>query len=413
MRNTWLVIQQEIRNTLGKPSFWVTTFIFPLIIFALNIGSQVMSQQMISNEINNSDPLPGEAAEFSGYVDPAGWISRQGALPDEAYLRSYPDEAAARLALEAGEIREYYLIPENLMESGEIEKVSPRFSLIDELEQSNSFQDYLYYSLIGDVNRAQALIDPIARTRSESLSPEGKAGMDSQNILTFIVPFATLFIFFFVLTMSSTFMLQSVSQEKENRTAEVLLLSLRPRDLMLGKILGLGTVAMVQIAIWLGGGLVLLDQRALIFGAAAAFTLPPAFLIWGFFYFLLGYLLYASLLGAIGALAPSAREGGQFVFFVLLPLMIPLWLNTSFVQAPHGPLSTFLSLFPFTAPTSMMTRIAAGGVPIWQPMVGLLVLALTTYGVVLVAARFFRADTLLSTSALNWQRLRSEFKKPA
>jgi ABC-2 type transport system permease protein len=98
------------------------------------------------------------------------------------------------------------------------------------------------------------------------------------------------------------------------------------------------------------------------------------------------------------------REGSQLTFVVLLPLMLPLALNAAFVRAPDGPLTTLLSLFPLTAPTSMITRLVVSEVPTWQPVAGLLGLAATTYLFVLIAARFFRAETLLSTAPLRWPR---------
>jgi ABC-2 type transport system permease protein len=208
-----------------------------------------------------------------------------------------------------------------------------------------------------------------------------------------------------VITMSSGFMLQSVAREKENRTMEVLLVTLQPRQLMLGKILGLSVVALLQMAVWMAGALLVLSRGQDILGMAGAVTLPSGFLLWALLYFVLGYLLYASLMGAIGALAPTAREGQQFTFFVLLPLLIPLWLNSVFVHTPDGTLAVALSLFPLTAPTSMMTRLVATSVPGWQLAVSLLGLALTTYLLVALAARFFRADTLLSSSSLHWRQL--------
>jgi ABC-2 type transport system permease protein len=94
----------------------------------------------------------------------------------------------------------------------------------------------------------------------------------------------------------------------------------------------------------------------------------------------------------------------------MLPLLLPLWLNVAFLNDPNGTLATALSLFPLTAPTSMMTRIAAGGVPLWQILLSLAGLAITTYLLVLFAARFFRADTLLSTRSFHWKRLFAEFR---
>jgi len=218
-----------------------------------------------------------------------------------------------------------------------------------------------------------------------------------------------------VLSMSSSFMLRSVSREKENLTVEVLLVSLRPRDLMLGKVLGLGLVGLLQMGIWLGGSLLTIQRGGSMLATLGIMlsqvTLPPGFLVWGLLYFVLGYILYASALGAIGALAPNARETGQFTYIVMVPMMIPVLLSNAFVESPNGALATIVSLFPLTAPTAMLPRLAAGGVPFWQPIVSLVGLAITTYLFVLIAARFFRADTLLSSASMSWARVMEEFRK--
>jgi ABC-2 type transport system permease protein len=204
-------------------------------------------------------------------------------------------------------------------------------------------------------------------------------------------------------------MLQSVTKEKENRTIEVLLVSLRPRDLMLGKILGLGVIALLQMAIWAGAGLLLTNGAAL--SGLSTSGLSASFFMWALLYFIGGYLIYASLLGALGALAPSTREGTQFTFIILLPLFIPLIMNTALIESPNGPLTVFLSLFPLTSPVTMITRLAAGPVPVEQLLLGLVILAVTTYGIIVFASRFFRADTLLSFNALSLKRLVQEIRR--
>jgi ABC-2 type transport system permease protein len=117
------------------------------------------------------------------------------------------------------------------------------------------------------------------------------------------------------------------------------------------------------------------------------------------------------MLGAIGALAPSIREGTQFTFVAMLPLMLPLFMNVAFTEAPDGPLATALSLFPLTAPTAMITRLSTGVVPFWQAALGLIGLAVTTYVFVVLSAKFFRAETLLSTSGIGWRRIVEELKR--
>ena len=240
------------------------------------------------------------------------------------------------------------------------------------------------------------------------MAPQSTGNADSP--LGFVVPFAVMFILFFVITMSAGYMLQSVSKEKESRTAEVLLTSLRPRELMLGKVVGLGAVALFQMTIWLAGGQLLLRGGNPLLPAGGGYTLPAGFLAWAVAFGLLGFALYASALAILGVLAPTMREGSQFTFAALLPLMLPLWFNSVFVQDPNGPVATFLSLFPLSAPTSMVTRLAAGGVPVWQPAAALVGVAATAYLFVLVSARLFRADTLLSQASINPARILGELR---
>lgn len=411
MRTIFLVIKQEIITILGKRSFWITTFLLPTLIIVLNVGAQVVARDAFEEE-NEFMPTEEGASEpiASGYVDEAGLVNELPPGIPAAALQAFPDEAAAKAALEAGEIRSYFLVPADFWQTGEIVMVAQEFRPFSNSGETN-FEYILAYNLTEDESVANLVVDPTPRVEEHALAPASES-RDATNPLTFWIPFATMFVFFFLITMSSGFMLQSVSREKENRTVEVLLLSLRPRELMLGKVLGLSVIALFQMAIWVGGGLLFLGRGRDLLGAASAFSMPPGFLLWGILYFLLGFLMYASLMGAIGALAPNAREAGQFTFIILLPLFIPLWMNNVFIQAPNGLAALILSLFPLTAPPSMMTRLAAsGGVPLWQPILGVVLLAITAYLLVLLAARFFRADTLLSSAAVGWNRILTEWRK--
>jgi ABC-2 type transport system permease protein len=345
-----------------------------------------------------------------GYVDLAGLIKT---MPDDVpagvswksvRLRAYADEAAAQTALTDGKINKYYLVPADYLTAGKLIVVDRNFSVFNSLDNNEFFEYVLQLNLTGDANVARALIDPTAETGQYGLAPQAVTKKD--DLAAFAVPYAALFIFFFVITMTGGFMLQSVSKEKENRTIEVLLLSVRPRDVMLGKIVGLGMVALLQVAIWVGGGLLMLSGNPL-----SGVSLPDGFLLWALLYFVLGYLLYASVLGALGALAPSAREGTQFTFLVILPLMIPLWMSNVLIQSPNEAMSIVFSLFPLTSPTSMITRLAAGPVPIEQLLIGLVLLAVTTYGLIALSARFFRADTLLAMNSLNFKRIVQELRR--
>jgi len=113
-------------------------------------------------------------------------------------------------------------------------------------------------------------------------------------------------------------------------------------------------------------------------------------------FFLLGYALYGSLMAGLGALVPNLREAGQATTVVILPMMVPLLLINNLINDPNGTLSVGLSLFPFTSPVTMMTRLAATEVPVWQPILAAVLLMGTVLLVVRAVAGMFRAQNLLS-----------------
>ena len=237
-------------------------------------------------------------------------------------MTRFADEAAAQAAINDGDIDQYYLVPADLRESGEVILVSRDFNPFNVVSE-DLFNYVINYALTDDAAAAAVYISPLFSVQGFDQAPIDPQAQDSSSPLAFFVPFAVMFVFFFLITMSSGYMLQSVSREKENRTAEILLVSLRPRELMLGKVLGLSLIALLQLGIWFGGGLVVLKQGQQLLETASTFTLPNGFIAWGVAFFALGYLLYASLMGAMGALAPNAREGGQFTFIIILPLIDP------------------------------------------------------------------------------------------
>ncbi len=419
MRNMLLVLKYELVTTLSKPSFWLTTFLIPLLVVGMNVGSQLLIQNATKSANQNQAPAPNSTAPGNtsstmtiAYVDEAGLIQRVPPEVPADSLQVYPSRKAAQAALESGKINQYYVIPADFVTTGKVIQVVNRLSIISGEGNQNAIRYLLGANLVDDPARAAAIVEPLWSVEGSAQAPQQEPEPGQQtNTLTTLVPLATIMIFFFVLTFTGSFMLQSVTREKENRTAEVLLVSLRPRELMMGKVLAFAVVGLAQMVIWVGGGLLVLGKAKQVIATAQSFALPAGFFVWGLLYFLLGYLLYASAMAGLGALAPGAREGNQVTFVAIVPLMIPLMANVAFSEAPNGLLATFLSLFPLTSPVSMVTRLAVGQVPFWQPVAGLVLLAATVYLIVLLAGRLFRADTLLSSSAFNWRRVQKELKE--
>jgi ABC-2 type transport system permease protein len=226
-----------------------------------------------------------------------------------------------------------------------------------------------------------------------------------------VLPYLLMFVLYLALALTSAFMLQSVSKEKENRTAEVLLVSVRPRNLMLGKIAGLSVVGLLQVAIWLAVVFGVLGAKGTLAGMDLSISREYAAQVipWALAYFLLGYVMYSSAYAVLGVLARTQRDANQFVYIAIIPLVVPLMLNTVFSDAPNGPAATILSLFPLTSPIAMVARQGATLVPWWQSLAGLVALAAAAYLFVVFAARRFRSESLLSSEVLSWARISRAF----
>ena len=404
MRHVWLTARHEIRNTLSRKSFWFTTFLLPAVVVVL-----VFLPQLFTDTRGNDGLVPAAGSDSGtiGYVDPGGVLHTSPTRLPAGLVREYDSEAQARAALAAADIDRYYLVSEDYLVSGRLTVVQTRYQPLKALDGKDLITYVMNTGITGSETAAGLLLDPTPGDRSRSLAPvTPETSSDPQS--AYFLPYLLMFVLYMALAMTSGFMLQSVSTEKENRTAEVLLVSLKPRDLMLGKIAGLSAVGLLQVAIWLAVIFGLLLTRGTIAGidlsvggGFAARVIP-----WAIVYFMLGYMLYASVYAVLGVLAPTARDASQFVIVAIIPLIVPLMLLSVFSDAPNGAASTVLSLFPLTSPVAMAARLGATPVPWWQLVVGALLLAGAAYLCILMAGRLFRPDHLLSSRALTWERLR-------
>jgi ABC-2 type transport system permease protein len=190
--------------------------------------------------------------------------------------------------------------------------------------------------------------------------------------------------------------MSSIAKEKENRVMEILMSSVKPIHLFTGKILGLGVVGLLQMVLWLGSAILMLRLGSGTLNIPQNLQLPPGILTWGILFFILGYLVYASIMAGIGAFVPNIKEASQATFYVIMPLLIPLVLVGVIIEEPNATLPTVLSLIPFTAPTTILTRMAVSPVPLWQILSAIGLLIVTIYLLIRAVARMFRAQLLLT-----------------
>ena len=195
------------------------------------------------------------------------------------------------------------------------------------------------------------------------------------------------------LTMTGGFLLQSLGEEKENRIMEVLLSSVTPGQLMVGKILGLGAAGLTQILVWLVSGIILLT--VINAGPDVSIKVPGVELaLVGVLFFVLGYLFFATLMAGLGAVTSTAQEGSQLSILLVLPLALPGGAWFYIVEKPTASIVQFLTVFPLTSPVVVMERLAVGAIGFWEVTFSLGVLALSVIAAMYMMIRVFRTYLL-------------------
>jgi ABC-2 type transport system permease protein len=394
MNKTFLVLRHEITTILSRPSFLFALFGIPIIgTLVFIIAGQLNKDnpaQFLWTQLISSPPT----IQTEGYIDRSGIIKTIPESVQTGLLISFPDEASAQQALEKGEISGYYVISAGYIQTGEITHVRLDFNPIGSSGQSALLEWILNVNLLGGDTQTASLVNGPLSTQKVALSSTPQR--DENNMLTFFLPYAVTFMFYIIILSAASLLLSSVAKEKENRVMEILMVSVTPRQLLTGKIIGLGLLGLLQVITWVGTGRILLAKSGTTFNLPIAFQLPTSFLIWGVIFFILGYAVYASLMAGLGALVPNLREASQATIVVIFPLIIPIALISILINEPNSILSVILSLFPLTSPVAMITRMAAGDVPFWQTLLAAVLLAVTAVIVVRTVARMFRAQTILS-----------------
>jgi ABC-2 type transport system permease protein len=401
----WQVFRFELGRNIRRKGFLFASVGIPLLAFILIFGYQAITSLTSSPQAAPDVEEQARLEEIFEGIRKAGYVDLSGLFPQPgddlaAMLVPYPDEAAARAALDAGEIDVYYIIAADYLETGDVSLVMPHLSL-------NRLNDepieHLVFDRLLSETEDRTLVERIRapmviqETNLQRDLPEGVTQNEDSA-------FGTVYIFSILFLMSifitNGYLMQSVIEEKETRLVEILVSTVRPTQLLAGKILALGTLGILQIAIWLASMLLLLrfigNLPALATTFLANIFLPvevlPLFLI----YFVLGYLFFAAGFGAVGALSNSLQEGPQYAVIFTIPAVIPFYLFSAFASSPEGTLPTILSLVPITAPLAMVMRVGISSVPAWQIILSITLLALTDIGMIWLAGRLFRVNTLLA-----------------
>jgi ABC-2 type transport system permease protein len=393
MKKILVMASREIRQKVRQRGYIITTIALPLIIIVVGLVTEGLGP----GDFEPIEPPSSGTQEQTavGYIDRADLIQQ---TPDDipaSSLEEFASIDSAQTALRNGTIDAYYIIGQDYRETGEVERVS--LSLDANPPDTQLFEWFLIHNLSPDLGA-----DEIAQLRWP-FNADGLetirigAGDDRETNAGSMVPYFVGILVMMPLFTGGGYLFQSLTQEKSSRMLEILLVSIKPRQMLVGKVLGYGVLVLLQYAVWA----VLAGVAALVTGGEALrlldnVRLAGPELLWLIPFALGGFILYAGIMAGFGAMVEDLESSRIWIFIISLPMLIPFYLGTAITQAPNGNLAVALSMIPFSAPVAMALRLSSASVPVGQLAVSAALILLTGWGMVALMARLFKAQTLLS-----------------
>lgn len=399
---TWIVAQREFAVRVKKRSFIIMTVLMPFLMAALVLLPLFLSM------------LDSDERKTVAVIDSTGRYV-EAFESNEKYLFVPTEKMTGALRSDSTETAAVLQITDNLVDRPGSAVIYSR----DEVPMD--LRDYVDEVLTGEVRREKLeryripeldrIIDDVetpVEVQAVRWTDDGERESMAE-ILSGIGMLLTFLIYFFVMTYGATVM-QSVIEEKVNRIVEVMVSSVRPVQLLIGKIVGVGFVGLLQMLIWglllgvilmVAAGIADIPMADESTGAAASALLEVVaslpileICVLFVFYFIGGYLLYASILSASGAAVNDMQDSQQFMLPVLVLMMFAFYAGFYSAMNPDGPLAFWCSFIPFTSPIVMMVRIPFG-LPVWQEILSVGLLYLSAAAVMLLSAKIYRVGILM------------------
>jgi ABC-2 type transport system permease protein len=387
MNRTGLIVRHEFLVTIKKKGFIILTLAIPVLAL-LGIGVFQLASKLVT---------PATDVMRVGFVDHIGGFTplyEQGGIQ----LIHLDSEDAATSALTQGDISEFFVIPADYVSTGTVSRYTLEKELAPPPAVSAAIEGFLDSNLLA----SQVPPELIGRVLSSvivvttTLTTEGSVASDQGGFGNFILPALFGALLAVALNVSANYVLQSLGEEKENRLMEILLSSVSPEQLLTGKLLGRGAAGLLQVLVWAISMPILMRlASSTVGGVLSTIQLPAGLLLLGITYFILGYLLFAVVSLAIAAICSTVREAQGIAPLFTLAAVAPFWFVSLLMFFPNSPVWVVFSIFPFSAPVLMMLRLGLSGVPTWQIVVSMVVLALSVAGGLWLAAKLLRIYLLM------------------
>jgi len=402
VNKTGLIARHEFLVNIKRKAFLILTLALPVFLLLVMLASQVI--------VGLQKP-PAEIEKI-GYVDEIGAFS-QYTEQERIELVRFESQGDANNALFDKNIKEYFVIPGDYVDTGLIY----RFTLDRELEPGGEATTVIRNFLLSNLLEGKTTPEITERVKAPLnmvttlLTKTGAVAPNQGGFAAFVIPYIFSMLLLMSIFFSSGYLLQGLGEEKENRVIEILLSSISSRQLLAGKVIGLGAAGLLQVIIWLISARFLVQFASSTWGdIIGSLQIPADFLILGIIYFILGYLLFAVLMAGVGAISPNARDGQSLSTMFTLAGIAPLWFTAFIIENPDHLVSQILTIFPVTAPVTVMIRLGLTEIPIWELAVSIGVLIVSIFGCFILAAKLFRTFLLMYGKRPNFKEIMRSFR---
>lgn len=386
MHNLGTVFRFEIVRTLKKRSFWVISLMFPVMI------GVIAGIIFFSNRATKDASTETAKEKFSIEVTDNSHLIQPAVL--KAVGAKEVSQATGMADVQAGKVDAYFYYPANLAKQ-QVQVYGQDVGIFNDGRYSSVATALLSESVASTVKPNVALI---LSNKLNINSTTYKNGAPYDGFSQMIAPGIFLFLFYILIVTFGSQMLNSTTEEKENRVIEMILTTIEARTLIVGKIFSLIVLGFIQICIVLIpviiGYLLLHNQLSLPSFDLSHIPLDPVRILIAFLIFAVSFIMFTGLLVGIGAAAPTAKEASGFFGVVMLLIFGPLYAVTLFVSSPDAGIVQFLSYFPLTAPIPLLLRNAVGNLQIWQAVLALVILVVAAIIIMTLAIRTFRYGAL-------------------
>ncbi len=402
LEGTRIVFGHEFRKQVGGKGFLIATLTIPVLLVLIWIAIPLirgLTDDSGDAAAGSAAGTTGTRSEQSAAVKPIGVVMQTTDVSVDfsqfPEFQVYPDSAAGVSDLKSGEIDELFVILPDYLSTGQVEYYFSN----DDGEGRQQLRLILRNELLGETQSPEHRVRALARPRFEgfTVAEDGEIAEESGAAVavSFVVGQAFAIALIFTLIAYGTILLQTVSEEKENRMVEVLLTSASPLAIMTGKVLALGLAGLIQMSIWITAVIIIVPRFAGVIPDIGAIPLDFGYLGLVLAFYLAGYAIAAALMAGIGAATTSTTEAGPLSALVIIPLAVPFYAMPLFLTDAGHWLTRLLSFIPITAATSMMLRLASSHVAPIEIALSLLLMVATAGLLLWLASRVFRAGLLL------------------